>query len=317
KHEQAGLELMKLPSPLDRLPEIKHLYFPDLVAELRQPGEPRIIQLAVSADCKRLALGRESGAIDLWEASTGTRSSSLAGNKPIVAMAFSPRDANLLATAADDSTVTVWGLATRRTRALQPPKATLFAFAPDGTKLALAGPSLILWDVNTGKSEVHIDQFGVQDKQIVFSPDGRTLVWTNGSEPPTLWDLNAKKERVIGGLPPAERLAFAPHSQTLAIGYGNVPIKIWDLGKQKQSGVPLGKPSALPVTFSADGRKLITYTGLEGTRLMDVESGQELWRGGSHGIVLTLTPDGRHLVGCNVGQGDAFIFRIPKKVLDR
>src|SRR5262249_15387269 len=255
--QTAGLELMKLPSPLDRLPEIKHLYFPDLVAELGQPAEPRISQLAVSADCKRLALARANGAIDLWEAATGTKSFSLAGNKPIVAMAFSPHDGNLLATIADDSTVTVWDLALKKHRALQPPKAPSFAFAPDGTKLALAGQALMLWDVNTGKSEVLIDQFNAAGKQVVFSPDGRTLAWINGTGPPTLWDLNGKKERVIAGLPPAEWLTFAPNSQTLAIGYGNVPIKIWDLVKQKQSGVPLGKPSSLPVTFSADGRKLI------------------------------------------------------------
>jgi serine/threonine-protein kinase len=315
--QTAGLELMKLPSPLDRLSAFKNQYFSDLVAEFGQPAEPRIIQLAISADCKRLALARASGAIDLWEASTGTKSFSLAGNKPIVAMAFSPHDGNLLATIADDSTVTVWDLALKKTRALQPPKAPSFAFSPDGTKLTLAGQALMLWNVNTGKSEVLIDQFNAAGKQVVFSPDGRTLAWITGTGPPTLWDVHGKKERVIAGLPPAEWLAFAPNSQTMAIGYGNVPIKIWDLGKEKQSGVPLGKPSALPVSFSADGRKLITYTGLEGTSLLDVESGKELWRGGGHGLVLYLATDGKHLTGCNVGQSSGYIFRIPNKALGR
>ena len=287
-------ELTKLPSPLDQLPEIKNPYYSDVVAVLRKPDEPKIHQLAVSADCKRVAGSRADGTIDVWDAATGAKLFSLPGEgKYATAMAFSPHDENMLVMAANDSTVTVWELANRRKRALQPPKATRFAFSPNGKKLALAGPGMILWEVRTGRTETLINELNAQGSLAGFSLDGRTLAWTNGNGPPTLWDLEANKERVIAGLPQAVNLAFAPSSRTIAIGGNNVPIRIWDLVRQKQIGVPLGKPPAQPVAFSADGSKLITYTTDEGNRLMDVESGQELWRFGSHGLIPTLAPDDR------------------------
>src|SRR5262249_48796536 len=114
---EAGIELTKLPSPLDRLPEIKNQYFSDLVAELRKPDEPKVHQIAVSPDCKRVAGSRSNDTIDVWDAATGAKSLSVPGEgKYVSALAFSPHDPNVLVTAADDSTVTVWELATRKKR---------------------------------------------------------------------------------------------------------------------------------------------------------------------------------------------------------
>src|SRR5262249_3029619 len=162
-----------------------------------------------------------------------------------------------LVTAANDSTVTVWDLATKKKRALQPPKATAFAFSPNGKKLALFGPGVILWELSTGNKEVLINLLTTAEPAFGFSVDGRILAWTNGSGPPTLWDLDPSpgKERATAGLPQALNLVFSPNNQTIALGGDGFPIRIWDVGKPKQIGVTLGKASTLPVCFSADGRK--------------------------------------------------------------
>src|SRR5262249_53529875 len=109
---EGGRVMAQLPSPLDQLTPSGHCGHPDVVAQLGQAGEPKIVCLAISPDCKHVAGWRENGAIDIWEGSTGKKSYSLGEHKGSFAMAFSP-DKSQLATASTDKTIKLWDLPAR------------------------------------------------------------------------------------------------------------------------------------------------------------------------------------------------------------
>src|SRR5581483_9280626 len=82
----------------------------DKVTELK--GDPRkFLAVAYSPDGKMVAAGSIDGTVDVWDAATGARLTSLAAHKgQITSVAFSP-DNTALATAGRDKTVQVWAVA--------------------------------------------------------------------------------------------------------------------------------------------------------------------------------------------------------------
>jgi WD40 repeat protein len=70
--------------------------------------------LAVSSDSRRLAVGFEDGAVELWDARRGTRIGAPlpAAVGAIASLSFSP-DERLLAVSSADQTATLWDLAAR------------------------------------------------------------------------------------------------------------------------------------------------------------------------------------------------------------
>lgn len=96
--------------------------------------------------------------------------------------------------------------------------------------------TLHLWDVNTGQriKILAVDKWRIDGKDLVFSPDGKTLAGT-GPAQINLWDVNTgqliRTFQKTTGLPcMVEDLAFSPDGKTL-VSAGKREAHLWDVKK--------------------------------------------------------------------------------------
>ncbi len=200
---------------------------------------------------------------------------------------FSP-DGRILAVATENG-VTLWDAAKGEPTGppLKPPhsqKDLGLAFSPDGGMLAAeSSGEVILWDVakrevagllNRSGGGISNFLFGAVSK-VVFSPDGRVLVWLSnrGYPPPRageifLWDLDKRKPIVPPvGHPAAWTVALSPDGRMMASGGDDHSLILWDVWSGRALGEPLligGKKrhggGVLTLAFSANGETLVATT---------------------------------------------------------
>lgn len=144
----------------------------------------RVDSVAFSPDGNRLATAWEDKAIRVWDTTTGKELFALKGHADEVkVVAWSP-DGKRLASGSRDSTVRVWDIADRKE------VQTLrgyddVTFSADGTLLATGGSEGIrVWDA-TGSKEIRACKD--RGSNLVFSPNGKQLVWPAGIRQIKVW----------------------------------------------------------------------------------------------------------------------------------
>jgi WD40 repeat protein len=195
---------------------------------------------------------------------------------PVVGVAFSPRDPNLLALAQRAGPVTLWDVA-RRTRVGNPLDVTggsenAVAFSPDARTLAAANHpdgTVVLFDIAT------------------HARDGRPL------HPPYGPIYRPGQSRDVNGI------AFSPYGKLLATAGNDGSMVLWDLAER----TPIGRrprPWGLFVTavaFSPDGRSIAS--GVDDrvllTRIPDGKMLYELATPGPDAVALAFSPNGKLL----------------------
>ena len=218
--------------------------------------------LAFSPDGITLASGSTDGTIQFWNIKTADAlASRITGHTEWVkAVAFS-KDSSTLASVAFNGAITFWDVKTsqKTTRQIIGYRDWLasLAFSPDGTRLASIGAkstmvvgfgrvinpdSLIrLTNVNTGREVATLkDKKGASN--LVFSPDGKTVAFSNHGEI-RLW--NTETGSVLN-IP-------------LSDPTNNVPERL--------------HPSISVLVFSPDGKKLISGTMEGNIQMWDTETG--------------------------------------------
>ena len=140
-------------------------------------NEPSLLTL--SRHGARLAVVAE-GALSLWDVSTRRRGPTLANAPRGVMETVFSNDGRWLAAGAEDARIRIWETETGRlamTLAGHDFAAGFrLAFAPDGRTLAsFAGGTLKLWTL-PARREVTTLARGADYRQLIFSPDGRTLL---------------------------------------------------------------------------------------------------------------------------------------------
>jgi hypothetical protein len=103
--------------------------------------------------------------------------------------------------------------------------------------------------------------------QVVFSPDGKTLVTVGGDGGARLWDLATHAQ--IGtplGSGVVTAATFSPDGKTLVTVGGDGGARLWDLATPSQIGAPFGGGVVDAVAFSPNGKTLAT-AGPGGTQL--------------------------------------------------
>jgi WD40 repeat protein len=175
---------------------------------------------AFSPDGTLLASGGMDGLVRIGHLETRRLVGRLTHESPVRAIAFSP-DGVLLATISwggEPRRVTLWDVATgtARTRFACDREKHL-AFSPDGARLAVDGKIFELADERV--------IYDLNERQAVFSPDGRMIAACHANYPTvSLWNAasGAKLGTLKGHAEPVWQVAFSPDGALLASASGSL-----------------------------------------------------------------------------------------------
>jgi WD40 repeat protein len=264
---------------------------------------PPVTALAFAPDGRVLATAEADGLLRLRDASTGAvlRAVGRQSGSGACQVQFS-HDGRALA-AADEDGITVWDLASGRTRGrVILSHAPHFALSADGGLLAWSSSlrsAVHLWDVAAGKDRFAFDAHGGEVKLVGFAADGQGVVTAGVQDGPRLWDLaTGQPVRTLGTEAGLDYpVALSPDGATLATGDPRSVVRTWDVGSGKlrdQGAAGIGAIRRL--VFSADGTAFAatgTGTHRHPLRVWEFPSGKR--RGGldEAGSVIALSPGGR------------------------
>ncbi|MFI9811941.1 caspase, EACC1-associated type [Saccharothrix variisporea] len=155
---------------------------------------------------------------------------------------------------------------------LSPDAKTLAGFSTD------AGERVHLWDLTTGQD---IDTLDANTP--VFSPDPNTIALSSGPGTAVLWDRTTHLARAtLPGSNAGPRVAFTPDGKTLATAgtcacdppFDN-PVHLWNTEDGQEKAALTGHTNGVQdLSFSRDGRLLLTAAVDRTTRVWDVATGK-------------------------------------------
>ncbi len=233
----------------------------------------------------RLIGGEDDLAITMADATTGNEICHFVGHSgKIERFLFSPNDP-LLISSSQDGTVRSWNVKTgAEVRRFQ---ATSFALSAVGNTVALCSKdgSIEICNLNNGESIRKLEGKFSKQPNLIFSPDGKTLVGDNLSNHEfRVWDVATGQSRVVrdqGRVNQATSL-FTPDSKLLIRGYSDGYIRFWNVATGECTRQIKGyRYSVLRLAVSSDG-KVLASTDQSGTlgktlvKLWDLSTGKLL-----------------------------------------
>jgi WD40 repeat protein len=252
---------------------------------------------------------RSHGDVMLWDVKTGSELSRTGGHTADVkALAFSPGDGRLLASAGADKVIRLWRVAGPTKPSLQHTttehdgEITSLAFSPEGKRLASAGKDRIvrLWTVSAEqrlKLEVSSKQANWPIEGVTFSGNGRDLFFASDRFV-FQWSFSSKAspaKLLRIDLDTVSSLAISPRTGLLIAGCRDNTVRLWDLQQQKELTADLESRGHIcwvwSVDVSADGKLLASGGDDRKLRLWDLSSGRPVLSRAPH---LHYNEDKRH-----------------------
>jgi RNA polymerase sigma factor (sigma-70 family) len=298
--------------------------------------------VALSADCKTVALGYWDHTIRLWDLESAKPRRTLTGYPdrfyPAYHLAFAP-DGKALAACGSHHAVCLLDTATGKPLfddgSSQKSNIRSVALSPDGKVLATASHdyTVCLWDAVTGKPLHQLRGHTSWVYTVAFAPDGRTLASGSSDSTIRLWDsatgkelrkLTTDKEQGPLGMGRLyiSNLAFSPDGKVLAASHdqnfkdrvlkGEDGVHLWDPADGKELRRLANSPVLLhggAMAFSADGKTLCTL--VSSLRRWRVSTGEEIpqpvLQGQPSSDAITLSRDGM-LAACSDYNGSVLVW---------
>ncbi|MFX1548275.1 MAG: serine hydrolase [Promethearchaeota archaeon] len=202
-------------------------------------------EIRFSPDGKLLISGEGkigiSGSVRIWDLTNGLIIQNLTHNDMVNAVALSPIDSNVLATACGDSSIKFWNMSTgEELREMVNHTAAVkgIAFSPDGKNLASASRdgTIKIWNTSTGTL---IDTLESQEDVVLsvsFSPTGllasgggKFSPWPLNNANIKIWNITTGENlwTLSGHTNSIKSLDFSPDGSILASGSEDWTIKLW------------------------------------------------------------------------------------------
>jgi WD40 repeat protein len=281
------------------------------------PGVP-ITSVAVDASATCLWVALDGGQVRTFAAEP----SSLPSPAPPPAVAALPQvmelqghdrrvrdlaysgDGTRLVTLSADRTIRVWDVASGRellTLELGMDAVTV-AFSRDGSHIAAGGSRLLVYEANTGRETLRVDDPTMAFLQIQFSPDGQYLFCRLKERVPVL--LNAQTgETVLALLQGSQPLEARTFPSIAMLPDGRYMTAVTDQGRVEFWKTPHGpqvnhflkqESDVTFLAFAPNGRYCLTHGAV--SRLWDVASGRMLTEYSDFDPVC-FSPDGAAVAG--------------------
>jgi WD40 repeat protein len=239
----------------------------------------------------------------------------LAGHSRCIrAVAYSPADPALLATAGDDGGVRLWNPGIGEGRGVLPSRppgggVLALAFAPDGRTLAVGnrGGSLDLWEPAAQRQEDFLLVREGPIGSLAFAPDGeavlaapRSLAWPEVPSRLLCWHWRSRQGDYLGWYGRFHALAFAPAGAVAAVADELRVVELLELNTWQRRWGPTCRHviNALAFSPTTGGRVLAVAPGRSVECWDVIERHQTVLCKGHRLPVLALafTPDGRGLL---------------------
>jgi YD repeat-containing protein len=263
-----------------------------------------VTSIAFSADGRHLVSASED-AVVVWDTASNTAGTRVPAGA-VTAVAWSPRG-DLIATADRDGRVRLWNAETLREAGapISAHTGRVFSvvFSGDGRTLASAGSDrrLMLWDVSSRRAIGTSIPGRLEDFELRFSIDGRTVVAPNPNGGLSFWSVRTGQRDSSDAIDATTPVAFHPSAPIFAAQGRAGTVGLWDARSRRRIGDLLrGHGDFIAsLAFSPDGTILASSSGDGTIMLWDVARRERtlgpLRSGAAPAWTVAFSPDGRHL----------------------
>jgi WD40 repeat protein/transcriptional regulator with XRE-family HTH domain len=285
------------------------------------------LSLAFSPDGLLLASGELHATIRIFDPQSGRNLQTLTPPSDVWAITWSP-DGSLLASGGKDGEIRLWERQKRTDLAFTPYLSmqtnwvSVLSFSPDGRMLVSTSwgdQTVKLWEVGCrdeasphpgvgprGQLLHTLPGYADQSRGIAWSPDGRTLAYSNPDKGIRLWDVEEGRYRGVlrGHNTDIYGVAFTPDGTRLFSGSSDGTLRVWDLSDYRCMRVIQGYGVYLyDLAWSPDGTHLISGDTNGQVTIWDLSSAMPSKVLYSHTWIVEAvgwSPDGQYFASCGL-----------------
>jgi WD40 repeat protein len=264
------------------------------IATLSEPsGQPWLCRFVGTQDASRALTLANEPAVHLWDGQTGKPLAQLGGHSLPVSIVRSSPDGSRIVTAAGSSAILWDGKTGARLQALSGHSENIkdASYSPDGKHLVTtsADQTARLWDGKTGQLVAVLEgHTGTVYSASFTLAGGKAIMTISADGTARLWDSESGRSLFppIGHPRYSQVLAISGDGSRMVIRSESGSLELWDriLGnirgsltaKDTSLGAEGDSPGEVAVSFSPNGRRLITGGSDGMVRIWDGRTGQPL-----------------------------------------
>jgi WD40 repeat protein len=268
--------------------------------------EGTVNSLAVTPDGRNIVSGSTDTTVKLWDVATGGLLRGVGEHEfRVNAVAVSSDDRYIVSESED--AIKLWDRATGalvRSVAGEASGGSI-AIARDGLHIVLAGETIRLLELATGKLVGRFEGHQSSVNAVVATPDGRQIVSGNGDKTLKLWDpaTGALLRSFAGHQDQVLGVAVTPDGRHVVSGSADDSIKLWDIATGELERTFEGhRFDVNAVVVTHDGRHIVSGSGDGSIKIWDLATGALVRDIESQQRVITsivVTPDDRYILSLN------------------